>query len=315
MTNHLLKLLIGIISAAVVAFVLYHYFGDFYTSTRSPASSSCTETLAFRVGNIDERFPLTETELGEMIKGAVAVWSEAAGSNIAVYSKNSGIDVNLVYDKEQKLSDREKQFRDRIEEQEYSISVNGREYNRLNSAYEDLVEEFRKESSDIEKKINTLNEWVKQKNRRGFSESDFKEYKRRERDIDNAKAQLMQQQAVLKIKADELSTKVDLLNKKIEQKNELVDEYNRMFAGQRKFTQGAYEWRTESRTINIFYFVDKNELKLTIAHEIGHALGLHHVSNPQSVMYEMIGDQNFEHINLTLQDMQELRTVCGDQIN
>jgi hypothetical protein len=89
------------------------------------------------------------------------------------------------------------------------------------------------------------------------------------------------------------------LNLRINQKNDLVDEYNQTFSGERKFTQGAYEWNQSGKTIQVFQFNSLDELKLVLAHEVGHALGLDHVENPSSIMHYLMGNQKVYGLSLT----------------
>jgi predicted Zn-dependent protease len=63
--------------------------------------------------------------------------------------------------------------------------------------------------------------------------------------------------------------------------------------------------------INIYQFHDESDLELVLAHELGHALGLNHVENPESVMYYLMEKQNLENIQLTTQDLQAIKNVCG----
>lgn len=277
---------------------------------------ACAEPLTFRIGNIDERFSITKNEVVSMMEDVARVWSDAADTTILTYDESGEISVNLVYAEEQQLSDRERQYRDRLEHEEFSITVLENEYKRLNREYESEVQTYDEDSRELQQTIHQLNEWVRQKNEQGgFNEQDLKQFERRKTEIDQVKLDLARREKALAQKAAELNEKITFLNQKVEAKNLLVDEYNRQFPGVRKFTQGAYEWTNDSRTINIFHFLDKNELRLVIAHEMGHALGMGHVSNPESVMHELMESQNRRELALTDEDIQALKSVCQNQLN
>lgn len=277
---------------------------------------ACAEPLTFRVGNIDERFSITKDEVVSLMHDVAHIWSNAADTTILTYDEEGGISVNLVYAEEQQLSDRERQHRDRLEHEEFSITVLENEYKRLNREYESEVQKYDEDSRKLQQTIDRLNEWVRQKNEQsGFNEQDLQQFERRKAEIDQVKLDLARRERSLKQKAAELNDKITFLNQKVERKNRLVDEYNRQFPGVRKFTQGAYEWTNNSRMINIFHFLDKNELRLVIAHEMGHALGMGHVSNPESVMHELMESQNRRELKLTSEDIQALQNVCMNQLN
>lgn len=272
----------------------------------------CSDPLTFRVGEVDERFSIAEEELIGLIQDVAGVWSGAADTTIIIYDENGDISVNLVYAEVQQLSDRERQHRDRLEHEEFSIAVLENEYGRMNREYEAEIKQYEQDSQNLQLEINQTNEWVVQKNEEGgFNEQDLKQYENRKAQIERIKQDLAQREIMLKQKADELNAKIDFLNEKIERKNKLVDDYNRMFTGVKKFTQGAYEWTSDNRSINIFHFIDKAELRLVIAHEMGHALGINHVSNPESVMYELMGGQARSGIELTDEDINALKNVCS----
>lgn len=271
----------------------------------------CSEPLSFRLGEIDERFSITDDELIALIQEAARVWSDAADTTVVLYDENGGIAINLVYAEVQQLSDREKQYRDRLEHEEFSITVLENEYRRMNRQYEEEVQKYDEDSRKLQQMINQTNEWVVQKNENGgFNDQDLKRYESRRDEIERRKRDLVQREIMLERKAGELNSKIDFLNEKIEKKNKLVEEYNRTFSGVRKFTQGAYEWTADRGSINIFHFLDKDELRLVIAHEMGHALGIGHVSNPESVMYELMGGQSRPGIKLTTEDIEALKATC-----
>lgn len=302
-----------IAGALIVYYFVMRTDAPFFTDKES---SPCAEPLTIRVGGVDERFHITEAEVAELILEVAKTWSTAANSTVIEYDENGEIGVNLVYDKEQRLSDRERQYRDRLADEEFSISAHEREYEHMKRQYDREVQQYDRASEEVQKTIDALNRWVSQKNNAGgFNEQDLEEFEKRKREIDSVKQQLARQESVLKLRAEELNNKVAFLNEKINNKNKLVEEYNRMFTGEREFTQGQYERNAENRNINVFHFIDKDELRLVLAHEMGHALGINHVDNPQSVMYRLMGNQNRPEIQLTTEDSEALQNVCAGHLN
>ncbi len=301
--------------AGTVAILLFLVgFGQFTDQTQ--VESACAEPLTFRVGNIDERFSITKNELVRLMDDVAEIWSDAADTSVIKYDEKGDISVNLVYAEEQQLSDRERQHRDRLEHEKFSITVLENEYQRLNREYEADVQQYDEDSRELQQSIDRLNRWVRQKNEHGgFNEEDLKQFEHRKAEIDQIKSELAQRERMLKQKAAELNEKITFLNQKVKAKNRLVDEYNREFTGVRKFTQGAYEWTNNSRTINIYHFLDKDELRLVIAHEMGHALGIGHVPNPESVMHELMDSQDRKALELTEEDIQALQNICMNQLN
>lgn len=222
--------------AGVIAVLLYAAgYGIF--SSNQPLSPPCSETLTFRVGEIDEPFSITQEELIGMLEEVAEDWSEAASMPVVQYDEDGEIPVNLVYAEEQQLSDRERQHRERLEQEESEIVDLENEYARLNQEYNEDVEQYDEDSGELQESIDRLNEWVVQKNNDGgFNEADLKRFEHRKAEIDQVKQELTRQEHVLKQKAAELNDKITFINQKVEEKNRLVDEYNRQYAGERKFT-------------------------------------------------------------------------------
>lgn len=302
--------------AAAIVGILLFMVGTGQFENEPQIKTPCSEPITFRLGDIDERFSITKEEVVGLMEEVSELWFDAADTTVIQYDEEGDISVNLVYAEEQQLSDRERQQRDRLEHEESGITVLENEYTRLNKEYEQEVNQYDEDSRELQESIDQLNEWVRQKNEQGgFNEQDLKQFERRKEEIDQVKMDLARQERALKRKATDLNDQINFLNQKVEAKNRLVDEYNRQFPGVRKFTQGAYEWTNNSRTINIFHFLDKNELRLVIAHEMGHALGMGHVSNPESVMHELMENQNRRELELTGEDIQALQNVCMNQLN
>jgi predicted Zn-dependent protease len=70
----------------------------------------------------------------------------------------------------------------------------------------------------------------------------------------------------------------------------------------RHVKEGGEEW------IDIFQFEDKANLLVTLAHELGHALGIGHNANPASIMSPLI---HTDHLALTAEDEAGLKDACS----
>jgi methyl-accepting chemotaxis protein len=272
----------------------------------------CNEPLTYRIGSIDDRFGITEVELKKLMEEVSVLWSEATGNSAIHYHESGAINVNLIYAEQQLLTDSERQFRDRLSAEEQSISVAEREYQQLNQTFNEMESEYREDSNRLQNEIEALNSWVNRMNNEGgFSERDVEIFESRKQEIDQKTTELNRRAVQLQQAAERLNRTIDQLNRRIDQKNILVNEYNQTFTGTNRFTQGAYENIGNQKRINIYQFSDHDELRLVIAHEVGHALGVGHVENPKSIMYHLMGNQNIQGLRLTPEDIDALKVLCG----
>lgn len=75
-----------------------------------------------------------------------------------------------------------------------------------------------------------------------------------------------------------------------------------------EFEEGKYIRDKDGTRIYIYAFQDKTELMRTVIHEFGHALGLEHTENPESIMYR--SNNTSQNLSLTKEDLAELAKVC-----
>lgn len=290
--------------------------GIFYLKHQAVSLDSaqlpCEQPLTYRIGEIDDRFGISDGELRQLMTEVSEIWSEATGNSVIVYDHNGSIEVNLYYAEQQQLTDSERQYRDLLRAQEQVIAVEEREYRQMNQRFSEMEQSYRQDSNRLENEIELFNNWVNQiNNDGGFDEAKLEMFETRKREIDQKNAGLDRRAVQLQQEAERLNRKVDDVNRRIDQKNSMINEYNQIFTGTKRFTQGSYEYFGNMKKINVYQFSHLDELRLVLAHEVGHALGIDHVENPQSIMYHLMGNQALTDLRLTDEDIRALHTQCG----
>ncbi len=98
-----------------------------------------------------------------------------------------------------------------------------------------------------------------------------------------------------------MNQQVDELNQLNQQLDQSVHQYKQRFQPH-LFHKGLFN----GREILIYEFESEDDLRLTLAHELGHALGLQHANDPTALMYPLMKDQNAENFSLTQADRELL---------
>ncbi len=66
-------------------------------------------------------------------------------------------------------------------------------------------------------------------------------------------------------------------------------------SGSKTFHKGLFS----QNQIQIYGFTSFDDLRLTLAHEFGHSLGLKHTDDPKSLMYPLLREQDIHNFKLT----------------
>lgn len=281
---HFLKrFFITLLILGVTAFTLHYFRAEII---KILSYRDCDKPITYKLGNLDPKFGLSKEKALISIKKAADIWNNAYGKTLLSESSSAILTVNFVYDERSALNTNINQTKDTLE--------------LGNTNLQEQIDSYESDLAKLEKKLNDYNSRVAEVNRTGGASPDL--YKK----FLSEQKQLASESENLNIRAEKLSLATNDFNSKIDKLNQNVNEYNQ--ALEQKPEGGLYDGN--DNTITIYIEGSPEELIHILAHEFGHALGMGHTIEPDSIMYESVSS----YLIATSEDLQQLDFVCREQL-
>lgn len=282
------------------------YFGNL-TKEITGLNLPCSKPLEYAIGEIDPRFGISKSELEQYAFQAEKIWEEKAGKNLFIYNPDSEFKINLIFDERQRETNKASEMKNELETLGSKHELAVEQYESLSSNYKQKLDEYNAKVKQYEEKLEDYNKAVKKWNLGDrTSKEEFENLRKKRKELEKTLNDLEK-------KRDEINYLAGKTNQIAKQGNNLANTYNSSletyqskFGSSREFEKGVFD----GKAINIYEFREESDLKMTIIHEMGHALGLGHVQNPKSIMHYLMAEQDLENPQLTEEDILELKNVC-----
>jgi hypothetical protein len=216
--------------------------------------------------------------------------------DLFAYSDNAELKINLIYDERQEQTTVEHKFREKIDS-------SGASYGSLVKEHTNILEKYQTARAEFQTRLTAHNAEVQNWNARETAPQG-EEFEK----MEDERRYLQKEQSRLNSVADRLNTLAERIRELAQKHNISVTEYNQKFSDAREFDQADYH--RKEKEINIYQFSGMDELRLALAHEFGHALGLDHVDDPEAVMYYLLEKQDEAAPELVQADIRALNGQC-----
>ena len=247
--------------------------------------SPCDTPIEYRIGTIDPRFNVSENEFMEDIQEASSIWSNAYGKKLFVYNPQANFPVNLVYDTRQGLNTQINQLENTLQQQNSSLKPKMQEY-------EQKVSDFNTRLSEFKKQVSYWN------SRGGAPPNEYQKLK-------NEQESLKQEANSLDEMARSLNLSTSQYNSQVKDLNKTINVFNQTLES--KPEEGLYVWDKDGQRIDIYFYNSQQEAVHTLAHEMGHALGIGHIEDTAG---DLMNAKTNEAVSLSQEDILELQKVC-----
>lgn len=260
------------------------------------------QRIRYRIGEVDPRFGLSYADVLQLSQEATQIWTQGTGQDYFVYDPNAKLAIHLIYDQRQDESNQRQQQLTAIEQRQQHWSNQNQNIQALKQEVEDKNQQLDVKKMLFEQQLEQYNRQVQQINQSGgLHPSQQEVFAGKKQEIQKHMWSLEHEIAQFNQHILQLNQQVDALNQLNQDIDVSIQQFNARFQP-RLFDKGSFD----GQAIRIYEFQSKDDLRLTLANEFGHALGLAHHNDPYALMYPMLKDQQLQNFQLRPADLDLL---------
>lgn len=269
----------------------------------------CKQPITYSIGTIDPRFGISQNDLLAHIDEAVKIWEDPTKLDLFAADSSGRVKINLIFDNRQQTTIAQRGIGALITSEQTTYSQLKTKYDELTQLY--YIEKARVDSQIAEFEIREKQYETRAKaaNEAGGVTPDLAaEFQTEKKSLEAEAATVNEAVLKLNLLTKDIRDLAASVNTIVVKLNQHVTSYNNAGdARGRQFEEGQFISGPEGERIDLFEFDSRQKLVRLIAHELGHALGLEHVENPDGIMFALNQSKNMV---LTKEDLAAVQTLC-----
>ncbi|ENW84612.1 hypothetical protein F909_00097 [Acinetobacter sp. ANC 3929] len=271
------------------------------TSAQSQVRYSTEQPLRYRIAELDPRLNIDQQQMIELSKQAAAIWEKNTGQRYFIYDPEADFAINLVFDQRQIRSMKRAESLGQLEQEQQNWLNRNEKLQQINSELTESNAQLELQKKAYETQVQQYQLGLAQYKADSSNKALFSALHKQQQQLQQQALKLQEKIAEYNQKVQQNQIKVEKSKQIHQQLTASVDEFNQTFK-----PEVLHKGQFDGTQIFIYEFSSIDDLRLTLAHEFGHALGLKHTRDPKSLMYPRIKEQDAKDFQLTETDLKLL---------
>ena len=238
-----------------------------FTQDLNPTEAAvCQLPLRWHLASLDPAFGIDREQALQVLREATAMWQTLHEQPLFIETTDQGMPIHFQFDERQQTALKQALLQRNIERYDQSIA---HQQQRLKDQAQELSQQYQDAMQKRQSIQDHMNELIK---RGSASEAEKQAVLQQLAEFDRDITWLAQ-------KRQTLQNEIDYAQATVDQRNQMIPQNSAT-----ELEVGQYRRQGKQHEIRIFAFVTPQDLRVTAAHEFGHALGIAHLPEPSAIM-------------------------------